>query len=64
MKELSKVQEEINLLVKQAILVTELEIKHLEFIKKMDYQTASEVRVKLDSIYPTYLELREKYLKD
>jgi DNA recombination-dependent growth factor C len=65
------IQEEINLLVKQAIIVTKLELEHLNclqdvfenkiLIKKADYKKADLIRDKLNSIYPVYLELLAKY---
>jgi len=58
----NKIQEEINLLVRQAILVTQLEEKHLILTKEGDLLFAKKVRLQLDSIYPYYIKLREKYI--
>lgn len=55
------IQEEINLLVKQANLVGKLEEKHLQLTFLKDFEKAEKVRNDLNSIYPSYLELLKNY---
>ena len=64
MKAFNLIQQEINLLVKQVELVTRLEeqkqvaisINHTALVHKID--------ASLSEIYPSYLELRGKYLTE
>lgn len=72
MNQITIFQKEINLLVKQAILVTALEAEHLYciteiyknniLVKKSEPDKSDIIRQKLNEIYPSYLELRNKYL--
>jgi hypothetical protein len=55
------IQEEINLLVKQAQLVGKLEQQHSEKTILGDFNKANIIREQLNSIYPSYLELLKKY---
>lgn len=64
MKAFNLIQQEINLLVRQVELVTRLEeqkqvaisINHTALVHKID--------ASLNEIYPSYLELRGKYLTE
>lgn len=62
MTQLNKMQEEINLLAKQIEQVTRLEEKQLWLIEKGDTEKIERINELLGEIYPSYLELREKYL--
>jgi hypothetical protein len=55
------IQEEIRLLVRQAYLVGKLEERHLTSTLLNKSDKTDEVRDELNSIYPSYLELLEKY---
>jgi hypothetical protein len=55
------IQEEINLLVKQAQLVGKLEQQHSEKTILGDFSKANIIREQLNSIYPSYLELLKRY---
>lgn len=62
MKQFNIIQQEINLLAKQIELVTRLEEQKLICIRHSDVELVNKITEKLNQIYPTYLELREKYL--
>ena len=62
MTQLNKMQEEINLLAKQIEQVTRLEENQLWCIEKGDTEKIERINELLVEIYPSYLELREKYL--
>lgn len=56
-----KIQEEINLLVKQSHLIGKSEQIHLELINSGELEKAIILREKLDKIYPLYYNLLNKY---
>ena len=62
MKHLEKIQKEINLLVKQAEIVARLEESRLKYHENSDMLNS--IDEKLNQIYPSYLELRKKYLTE
>jgi hypothetical protein len=55
------IQEEINLLVKQAQIVSKSEEIHKQLISLGETYRADILRDELNKIYPSYLELLAKY---
>ena len=64
MKELNKIQEELNLLARQIEKVTRLEEKQLWYAEKNDTEKVEHINILLGEVYPSYLELRDKYLTE
>ena len=62
MKQFNIIQQEINLLVRQAELVAKLEEKKIKYIESNDRDMVNIIDEQLNIVYPSYLELREKYL--
>ena len=64
MKAFNLIQQEINLLVRQVELVTRLEEQKLVAISTNHTALVHKIDDTLGEIYPSYLELREKYLTE
>ena len=55
------IQEEINLLVKQAHLIGKSEETHKQLVALKEFKKANILRNELNKVYPSYLELLAKY---
>ena len=60
MKQFNIIQQEINLLVRQAELVAKLEEKKIKYIESNDRDMVNIIDEQLNIVYPSYLEQREK----
>ena len=64
MKAFNLIQQEINLLVRQVELVTRLEEQKQVAISTNRTTLVHKIDASLSEIYPSYLELRGKYLTE
>ena len=64
MKAFNLIQQEINLLVRQVELVTRLEEQKQVAISANHTVLVNKIDASLSEIYPSYLELRGKYLTE